>query len=150
MASCKIRREFYFGIFGILALIALLNLVSANHYVYRYHYDSPHLVYHYDNLHGGEFYYSFDDYRSHYRHDRAYFQKMRAVRFIDSSYNDRYDIVAGKTTGKAFGDDNKDTSASNWRNKYAYDYRIDGVNPTYNYYYKPVYDSSLGYYNWRY
>lgn len=84
---------------------------------------------------------------------RAERQKIKAVKWVLDSYNARYKLNDGKTSGEAFYYDipqaGENVQGSNFRNKPAYDPLFDGVDPKNNYYYKPQVDSS-GAANWRF
>ncbi len=115
-----------------------------HYYTQPYYYDTPY-EYRYYSSHPQRYYPFSNDYIE-------YLQKRRAVRFLEQSFNTRYDNVAGKTSGEAFyyNYDSEGKPSTNWRYKEAYDYRLDGRDSNDNYYYNPRYDSQSGNYNWRY
>lgn len=78
-------------------------------------------------------------------------EKVRAVRFLEHSFNDRYAITSGKSSGDAFcqGCKIQNPSPFNFGNKPAFNLLASGNNQN-NYYYKPVYDYNLGRFNWRF
>jgi hypothetical protein len=79
------------------------------------------------------------------------YARYAARQWIGNNFYGRYADVSGLTTEEAFGGaTTPEQSWSNWRNKEAYDYRDLGYNDQGPSYYEPVYDSNLGYYNWRY
>lgn len=172
MWSERMKNKVFLLVFGMLGLVLMTSGALA---YYSYHYNAPHMAYYYDDFLGeGAFYYSIRPYQyysgyyihpySSYYYAPYYYvgdlyygdwqeehQIRRAVEFIDNSYNARYDDVAGRTSGEAFyyGSESTIEPSTNFRNKYAYDYRVDSVDSK-DGYYKPEYDSQLGYYNWRY
>ncbi len=167
-------------VFAALSLVTIINSVKAHDITY--HHTPHFSYYYDPNFNEAAFYYSFKDedyscchyytrpyyydtpyeyryqyvYPRHYYHFSSdydeYLQKSRAVRFLENSFNARYDNVAGKTSGDAFyyDYDTGGKSSTNWRYKEAYDYRVDGRDSNEDYYYKPRYDSQSGDYNWRY
>ncbi|MBS3077759.1 hypothetical protein J4233_05845 [Candidatus Pacearchaeota archaeon] len=82
-------------------------------------------------------------------------QRARAVVWVTDSYDARYNIQAGRSSGDAFYyhyGDKSATSPSDWRYKQAFDPRIDNEEVMgYNYYYyEPRYDYATQTYNWRF
>ena len=82
-------------------------------------------------------------------------KRARAVVWQANSYDMRYDINFGRSSGDAFyynyGDKSK-TKPSDWRYKRVFDPRIDNeyVMGKGYYYYQPRYDYASGTYNWRF
>jgi hypothetical protein len=81
--------------------------------------------------------------------------RARAVVWQADSYDARYNIQSGRSSGDAFYyhyGDKSETSPSDWRYKTAYDPRVDNEYVMgYNYYYyEPRYDSETKTYNWRF
>ena len=155
-------------VLGVAIILMLLIAGSVDAYTYRYR--QPHNYYtsfsgdsdnyfYYDNLYGGEIYLSLGDrncyscHHNRYYYDDDYRERVIGRAALDwtfRSYDARYNLAYGKTTGEAFTPSlNENVPLSNWRNKYSYDYRLDGRGLNENYY-QPVFDSELGYYNWRY
>jgi hypothetical protein len=86
---------------------------------------------------------------------REQVKRARAVNFLVTSWDERYAMASGKTTGEVFSyndgaTDTKAESSTNWRYKEAYDPLVHGVDSYKNYYYEPRYDSQTQTYNWRY
>jgi hypothetical protein len=82
-------------------------------------------------------------------------QRARAVVWQANSYDMRYNIHAGRSSGDAFYyhyGDKSETSPSDWRYKHAFDPRIDNeyVMGYGYYYYEPRYDYQTKTYNWRF
>jgi|SRR3989344_6870614 len=135
-------------------LIAILQNVSAYHDdVYVYSNPNFNYFYNYRTGYGGysvSAYPRYDNFRRlNFRND---FTRRDAIRFLDESFNARYDATAGKTSGEAFcpNCDNSNTAPTNFRYERAYDLRTDGTGNNKNYYYEQTYDYNLGYYNWRF
>ncbi|MFH1802481.1 MAG: hypothetical protein ABH864_03440 [archaeon] len=81
--------------------------------------------------------------------------RARAVVWQSNSYDARYNIQSGRSSGDAFYyhyGDKSATSPSDWRYKTAYDPRADNtyVKGYGYYYYQPRYDSQTGTFNWRF
>lgn len=88
---------------------------------------------------------------------REEFIRLRAVDEVERSFNDRYRLSYGRSSGDVhyynrYTPDVESTSASNWRYKEAYDPSIHGrgANNENYYYYQPRYDYQKGEFNWRY
>lgn len=82
-------------------------------------------------------------------------QRARAVVWQANSYDIRYNIQAGRSSGDAFYynyGDKSQTKPSDWRYKRAYDPRVDNeyVMGYGYYYYEPRYDYQTKTYNWRF
>ena len=82
-------------------------------------------------------------------------QRYRAVVWQSNSYDARYNVQAGRSSGDAFYyhyGDKSETSPSDWRYKTAFDPRVDNTYlKGYNYYYyQPRYDYETKTFNWRY
>jgi hypothetical protein len=81
--------------------------------------------------------------------------RARAVVWQANSYDMRYNIQAGRSSGDAFYyhyGDKSETKPSDWRYKHAFDPRIDNeyVMGYGYYYYEPRYDYETKTYNWRF
>ncbi|MBU0907215.1 MAG: hypothetical protein KKE05_03605 [Nanoarchaeota archaeon] len=81
--------------------------------------------------------------------------RARAVVWQSNSYDNRYNIQFGRSSGDAFYyhyGDKSETSPSDWRYKTAFDPRVDNtyVKGYGYYYYQPRYDYTTGAYNWRF
>jgi len=77
--------------------------------------------------------------------------KRKAIRFAVNSFNNRYKINVGQSSGNSFCNGcSTNGVSSNWGNKPTYNFLADGRGAGNSYYYEPRYDSQLGYYNWRY
>src|SRR3989344_6042983 len=102
--ALQIARAYDFRPHGREYVIDFDDGISYRDYRYIDYYGRPiYGVYYKDNYEDDEF---------------SYYEKLRAVRFLQSSFNYRYDLTAGKTSGEAFGGDNAPgQSYSNWRNK---------------------------------
>lgn len=81
--------------------------------------------------------------------------RTRAAIWQSDSYDTRYNIQSGRSSGDAFYyhyGDKSETSYSDWRYKTAYDPRVDNeaMKGYGYYYYQPRYDSQSGTFNWRF
>ncbi|MFX0211583.1 MAG: hypothetical protein ACFFDT_36735 [Candidatus Hodarchaeota archaeon] len=81
--------------------------------------------------------------------------RYNAVAWQGNSYDWRYNIQSGRSSGDAFYyhyEDKSETSPSDWRYKTAFDPRVDNtyVKGDNYYYYQPRYDSESGTWNWRF
>lgn len=81
--------------------------------------------------------------------------RARAVVTQANSYDARYNIQSGRSSGDAFYyhyGDKSETKPSDWRYKTAFDPRVDNeyVKGYGYYYYEPRYDSTTKTFNWRF
>jgi hypothetical protein len=139
-------------ILSTLFLVALtLQPVTAAYFSY---YDSPY-------NYGGRAYFSLSDrpprvqfyywdWDSDYRDWLVEYRKVQAAKWVVNSYNARYDITSGKSSGDAFCQRCKINLQGYWGQKPAYNFRTHEYNSNDNYYYKPIRDSRTGIYNWRF
>ena len=147
------------GILGLILVLALVQAASAYSY-YTYSHYQPRFRYNYDSYSGyGYVCLSIDKYDCYsgrsgypYRNSGDEITKRQAIRFVDKSFNKRYYVTAGMSSSQAFGGtDQKAQSKTNFRYKTVYNPKTDyQVNEGNDYYYKPIYDDKLGYFNWRY
>ena len=82
-------------------------------------------------------------------------QRYQAVVWQANSYDMRYNIQSGRSSGDAFYyryGDKSETKPSDWRYKTTFDPRVDNeyVKGYGYYYYQPRYDYTSGTYNWRF
>lgn len=81
--------------------------------------------------------------------------RTRAAIWQSNSFDNRYNIQSGRSSGDAFYyhyGDKSETKPSDWRYKRAYDPRVDNERVMGHgyYYYEPRYDPDTGTYNWRF
>lgn len=166
------KKMIAFGILLFALLVSTLASVSAYHYNTDNNYcrydcidRSPDGTLYVVDFHGIDRYrYRYVDYYGYPRY-RVYYAKdfddfdipdrykfNENIYFLDHSFNDRYDITRGKTSGQAFCPDCKDDhyDPSNWRYKQAYDLQKDAYGGYGDGYYTPRYNYKSGTYNWRY
>ena len=138
-----------------ILLLALASSVSAYGGVYRYGDNNAYYNY-YPRSQVGEFVLTSRpsyNYRYYDREDFVEFRnnvkKLRTAKFVEVSFNKRYDLTRGVASGEAFCKDCKDNdyAPTNWRYKDSFDLRNRNNDGNY---YKPVLDSEKGYFNWRY
>lgn len=174
------KKKTIIGLFAGLFLVLALQNVSAYHndgievtigfddsysrdyrYVDSYYGYPQYRVYgDYASYPNGYSYYNrpnYFGYNSRYRYDlsdiKRYFRNRAIAGYVDRSAYSRYDINYGKDSQvfcEALDCEDKAPSPTNFRYRYTYDPRIDGLGSYQDYYYEPQYDIQTGTYNWRY
>ena len=166
-------KKILLGIFALIFLASALSSVSAYYYSTDNNYcrydcvdSSPdgrlYVIDFHDGIDSYRYryvdHYGYPRYRAYYADDFDFdipdrYKFNENVYFLDHSFNDRYDITSGKSSGEAFCPGCVDDyyKPSNWRYKQAYDFQRD-ANGGYGdkRYYAPRYDYKSGTYNWRY
>ena len=153
------KKQILFGIIaGIFLALALLNVSAyysntlpshGTRYTFGFDEDFSATNYRYVDYYGRPVYriYEYNDRNDDGKLSRR--EKIRAVRFLERSFNNRYAISAGKSSGDAFcqGCKIQSSSATNWGNKPAFNLLATGKDGNY---YKPVYDYQQQKFNWRF
>lgn len=163
---------------GLLGLALVLTLQFASAYGSYYEY-SPHASVYYNEYDGASVYLSLDDhdYYDHfyvdapytrYMQDRYYNQRhspyrysrynereaqvMNTLRYVSKDYEQWKEDIEGKTSEEVYYPTTKTKTvpSTNFRNKNAYIPTVSNKGNSKNYYYKPIYDKALGYFNFRY